>query len=115
MSRRDPGSAIRDMISHAEEAIDLVAGKTRGDLDRDRVLQLAIVRLVEIVGEAARRVPEMERANVRNVPWRAIVGMRDHLIHGYHAVDLDILWIVVQDDLPALVGELRKTLPREPR
>jgi len=107
MSRRDPESAIRDMIAHADEAIALVAGKTRDDFDRERVLQLALVRLVEIVGEAARRVPDSERASRPDVPWRAIVGMRDHLIHGYHAVDLDILWTVVTDDLPALARNLR--------
>jgi uncharacterized protein with HEPN domain len=51
MSHRDPGSAIRDMITHAEEAMALASGKTRGDLDRDRVLQPALVRRVEAVGE----------------------------------------------------------------
>ncbi len=94
------------MVSHAREAMSLLSARTREDLDRDRVLQLAVVRLVEIVGEAARRVPEDERRRHPQVPWRAIVGMRDHLIHGYHAVDLDILWAVVREDLPTLVRDL---------
>ena len=106
MSHRDPGSGIRDMVSHAREVIDLLSARKREDLDRDRVLQLAVVRLVEIIGEAARRVPDDERRLHPEVPRRAIVGMGDHLIHGYHAVDLDILWTVVREDLPKLVTDL---------
>ncbi len=94
------------MVSHAREAMSLLSARTREDLDRDRVLQLAVVRLVEIVGEAARRVPDDERRLHPQVPRRAIVGMRDHLIHGYHTVDLDILWAVVREDLPTLVRDL---------
>lgn len=74
MSRRDPGSAIAHMVQHAQEAIALAAGRNRHELDADRTLQLALTRLVEIVGEAASRVPESERKGNAAVPWRAIIG-----------------------------------------
>ena len=70
---------------------------------------LAVVRLVEIIGEAARAVSEPTRTQFPEVSWRQIVGTRDRLIHGYEEVDLDILWTIVTDDLPVLVAELNRT------
>ncbi len=94
------------MLDHAREALDLVRGRTRKDLDEERQLELSLVRLLEIVGEAANRVPEEERRLYPSVPWRDIVDFRNRVIHGYDAVDLDIVWEIVQTDLPALVAAL---------
>jgi uncharacterized protein with HEPN domain len=98
------------MRDHAAEAITLVRGRKRADLETDRVLALALVRLLEIVGEAANRVPAEERSRCRDVPWIAIIGLRNRLIHGYDEVDLDILWEILDVDLPALVAELDRNL-----
>src|ERR1035437_4222071 len=106
MSLREPLTALRQMRDHAREALDLLAGKSRADLDASRVLSLAIVRLLEIVGEAAGRVPDDVRQAHANIPWFQIVGLRNRLIHGYDQVDLDIVWAVVTSDLPALVAHL---------
>jgi len=73
----------------ARETIELVRGRTRGDLDTDRVFALAIVRLLEIIGEAARRVPPDEQARIAGIPWESIVGLRNRLIHGKVAFPLD--------------------------
>ena len=81
-------------------------GRSRGDLDTDRVLALAVVRLLEIIGEAATRVPTEERARRPDIPWAAIVGLRNRLIHGYDDVDLDIVWAIVTSDLPTLLMRL---------
>jgi uncharacterized protein with HEPN domain len=94
------------MLDHAREAAAFAHGKNRADLDADRLLNLALVRLLEIVGEAAARVPEDVRAQHPEIPWAQIVGLRNRLIHGYDAVDLDILWEIVSDDLPPLVANL---------
>ena len=75
------------MLDHAQEAITLTRGKARADLDSDRVLNLALVRLLEVVGEAAGRVSEEERARYPEIPWPQIVGLRNRLIHGCDAVD----------------------------
>jgi uncharacterized protein with HEPN domain len=97
---------LAHMLRHAEEAIQFAAGRSRTDLDSDRLLNLALVRLLEIVGEAASRVsPAIQTANPA-VPWPQIIGMRNRLVHGYDSVDFDILWDIVQVDLPPLITEL---------
>jgi len=98
------------MLDHAREAVDMARGRKRADLDRDRQLNLALVRLLEIVGEAANRVPQEQRARIAAVPWSQIVGLRNRLIHGYDEVDFDILWRIVTLDLPRLIEALEKAL-----
>ena len=94
------------MRDHAHEVAELVRGRNRGDLDSDRLLALAVVRLLEIIGEAAARVPAEERARLPGVPWSSIVGLRNRLIHGYDDVDHDIVWAIVTTDIPLLVSQL---------
>ncbi len=94
------------MLDHAREATRLVEGRTRPDLDADRVLSLALVRLLEIVGEAAANVSPEARTRHPAIPWSEVVGLRNRLIHGYDSVDLDILWRIVESDLPVLVRDL---------
>jgi uncharacterized protein with HEPN domain len=79
-------------------------------LDEQRVLNLALVRLLEIIGEAANRVPATDRERYAQVPWEQIIGLRHRLIHAYDRVDFDILWQIVTRDLPPLVAELEKIL-----
>ena len=107
MSRHDPTVALLHMLDHAREALELVADRTPEEFKGDRVLNLALVRLVEVVGEAASRVPDQVRTRHSDIPWRQIVGMRNRLTHGYDAVDLDILWEVITTDLPPLVERLQ--------
>jgi uncharacterized protein with HEPN domain len=96
------------MLDYAVEAAALVEGKDRSDLDLDRMLNLALVRLLEIVGEAANRIPSDERSKYPGIQWTGIVGLRNRLIHGYDAVDFDILWEIVTVDLPPLITELER-------
>ena len=92
MTMHDDTPRLRHMLEHAREALSLAAGKTRGDLDKERTLELSLTHLVEIVGEAAARVSVATRSEHHHVPWQEITGLRNRLIHGYDAVDLDILW-----------------------
>jgi uncharacterized protein with HEPN domain len=108
MSRRDPRIAFQQMLSHAEEAVRLCEGRARLDLDSDRLLNLALVRLLEIIGEAANRVPVEAQLQYPQIPWLQIVGLRNRLIHGYDEVDFDILWEIITHDLPALINTLQK-------
>jgi uncharacterized protein with HEPN domain len=78
------------------------------------ILNLALVRLLEIVGEAAARVPDDVRTRHSVIPWPQIVGLRNRLIHGYDTVDFDILWQIVIVDLPPLIGELDRILGPSP-
>ena len=87
-----------------------VSGKAREDLDRDEMLLFALVRAVEVLGEAASKVSLEARAEVPAVRWAAVVGMRNRLIHAYFDVDRDILWATVSDDLPGLKIQLSLAL-----
>ena len=101
------------MLDHAREAITLTQGKARSDLDSDRLLSLALVRLPEIVGEAAGRVSEEECSLHPEIPWSQIVSLRNRLIHGYDAVDNDILWQIICQDLPSLGASLEEILTQD--
>lgn len=98
------------MLDHAREAIILSEGKSSEELVNDRVLGLAIVRLMEIVGEAANRIPKEEQSRHPEIPWTQIIGLRNRLIHGYDAIDYEILWNILNHDLPELVQSLERTL-----
>jgi uncharacterized protein with HEPN domain len=113
MSQHDPLVALRHMLDHAQEAVALVGGRSRGDLDSDRLLQLALTRLVEIVGEAAGRVPPELQARHSQLPWREAISARNRLIHGYDFVDLDILWEIVANDLPQLIPLIESAITSE--
>lgn len=80
------------MLDHALEAVSMTNGKTRADLDKDRPLNLALVRLLDIIGEAATRIPKEEQARCKDISWSEIVSLRNRLNHGYDTVDFDILW-----------------------
>jgi uncharacterized protein with HEPN domain len=110
MSRHESDARLRHMLDHAKEAVSMVQGKTRADLDTDRKLNLSLVRLLEIVCEAAARVPAEERKLYSDIPWPEVIGLRNRLIHGYDSVDYDILWKIVCDDLPPLITALQKAL-----
>jgi uncharacterized protein with HEPN domain len=110
MSRRDVRVALRQLRSHAQEAVALTNDKKRGDLDSDRLLYLALTRLLEIAGEAANRVPVPFREQRPQVPWQKIIGLRNRLIHGYDRVNLDILWATTRADLPRLVMQIEEIL-----
>lgn len=101
------------MLDHAREAVGLAAGKRREDLDADRTLNLALVRLCEIIGEAASRVPLPDRERMPQIRWRGFVGLRNRLIHAYEEVNFDILWEIVSTDLPSLIESLEKTISAE--
>ncbi len=110
MSRHESVVRLRHMLDHAREAMVLIQGKTRPDLDTDRKLNLALVRLLEIVGEAASRTTKEDRETYAEIPWPKIVGLRNRLFHGYDFVDFDILWQILNHDLPPLIVQLEDIL-----
>jgi len=99
------------MLDHAREAVCMAREKSRADLDLNRSLNLSLTRLLEIVGEAASRMSKEEQSAHPEIPWSQIVSMRNRLIHGYDAVDFDILWQIVTQDLPPLIAMLETIIP----
>lgn len=113
MSRHEDEVRLGHMLDHAAEAVEMCRGRQRADIDSDRMLNLAMVRLIEIVGEAADRVSKQGQASRAEIPWREIIGMRNRIVHGYDEVNFDILWAVIHDDLPPLIEKLRDVLGRK--
>lgn len=104
---------LRHMRDAARSALRFVQGRDRADLDADEMLAFALVRALEIVGEAAVRLSDATRAADPIIPWSDIIGMRNRLAHGYFDVDHDILWMTVTQRLPDLAAWL-DTLPLDP-
>ncbi len=107
MTQHDPIQSMRDMLDYAEKAVRFVEGTSRSDLENDEVLMLALVRAVEVVGEAANRVPPDTQQLHPAIPWPQIIGTRHRLIHGYDFLDVDVLWDTIRDDLPPLIEQLK--------
>jgi uncharacterized protein with HEPN domain len=99
------------MLDTARKATSKIAGQAREEFDRDENLRLALAHLIQVLGEAARRVsPAFQQAHPE-VPWKQIVGMRHKVVHDYLQVDFDIVWAVVTADLPPLIADLERFVP----
>lgn len=108
--KREDRIRLQHMLDAATDALSFAGGHDRKDLDSDRQLVLAVVKSVEIIGEAAGRVDPRVRSQISELPWDDIITMRHRLVHAYYDVNLDIVWRTVQDDLPGLVDVLQSVL-----
>jgi uncharacterized protein with HEPN domain len=109
---RDDDVRIRHMIDAIEAALRFAKGRERADLDTDEMLLFALVRAVEIVGEAASKLSAEGRGQLPQVPWNSVTGMRNRLVHAYFDIDRDILWATVTQALPPLLEQLRAAQQR---
>ncbi|ACK69451.1 protein of unknown function DUF86 [Gloeothece citriformis PCC 7424] len=110
MSKIDDLTRLKHIRDAAAEALFFIENKTREDLDTNRMLSLALVRLIEIIGEAANHVSESSKTKYVKIPWRQIIGMRNRIIHAYFDVDLEIVWQVITQDLFPLIVEVEKAI-----
>jgi len=111
MLSTDDGVRMRHMLDAARQAVKFAKDRTREELDTNSMLALSIVRLLEIIGEAAKNVSEDLRRASPQIPWKQIAGTRDRLAHGYFDVDLDIVWAIVSSDLPVLIAAIEEIIP----
>jgi uncharacterized protein with HEPN domain len=110
--REDDRVRVRHMIDAAADVAQFISGRKRKDLDSDRMLRFAVVRAIEIIGEAATQLSEETRSSAPEIPWRAIIGMRNRLIHASWDIDADIVWKTITERLPPLLVMLRALLER---
>jgi uncharacterized protein with HEPN domain len=101
---------LRHMLDAARKAAQFSQGRSRSDLDANEMLALALVRLLEIIGEAASGISTDVRERCPEIPWSQVVSTRNRLIHGYYDMDLSIIWKIVTHDLPPLITELERII-----
>lgn len=89
---------LRHMLDAAKEAVEICGGKSRQDIENERLLNLSLVRLLEIIGEAANFISSNVRAKYCKIEWSQIIGMRNRLVHGYDNIDYDILFETIRKD-----------------
>lgn len=110
MSRHDDNITLRQILDHAREAMKLTQERSRTDFDTDRVWYLAMIQLLQILGEAVSRLSQSYRNTYPKIPWNEIISLRNRLIHGYNEIDKDIVWKIINTDLPALVESIEKII-----
>lgn len=99
---------LRHMRDHAAKAIALAAGKTRAEFDADEVLRLALMYLIQIVGEAASQLSQKTKDAHPEIPWQSIIGMRHRIVHGYFAIDEDVVWKTLTTELEPLLQAMAR-------
>ena len=104
---------LLDMLLSARDAQSVVAQLTREQFQSSRIHQLASLKALETVGDAASRISDTFRSAHPEIPWREIIGMRNRLIHAYFKVDLDKVWETIQVGLPPLIERLQLLVPLE--
>lgn len=111
--RADDAIRLRHMLDAARQAVQFCEGRCRPELDTDPMLVLALVKVLEIMGEAATQVSNSCQTSLPGIPWADIIGMRHRLVHAYFDINLEILWRTVQEDLPPLIPVLEAALHGE--
>ena len=112
--QKDDNVRLRHMLDAAREAVHFAEGKTRDHLDGDRMLALALMKCIEIIGEAAANISNKGREALPAIPWKSILGMRNRLVHAYFEIDLDVVWYTTTVSLPPLIQILEGILKPEP-
>ncbi len=102
MSERRIGDYLQDILDASDDAINFVEGMTFAEFEKDRKTIFAATRAIQIIGEAAKKIPESLKAKYPAIPWKAMAGMRDKVTHEYFGVNLKVLWDTIEQDLPTL-------------
>jgi uncharacterized protein with HEPN domain len=113
MSAIDDLSRLKHIMDAGQEALSFIDGYNRADLDTNRMLALSLVKELEIIGEAANNISKGCQDRYPQVSWRAVVGMRNRLIHAYFGIDYDVVWQTVTESLPRLLIEVEAIIKNE--
>ena len=114
MSDHDDRLPMHQMLEHAREAVEMIRGRTRTELQASRLLQLALVHLVQVVGGSGpARVSRAGQTTHPEVPWGKAITTRHRMVHGYDTIDYDVVWDTIAEDFPPLVAALERVLAGE--
>jgi uncharacterized protein with HEPN domain len=113
MENKEDAVYLGHMLDMTRRGLQAIKGKSRTEYDADDILRLGLTHIVQVIGEAARKVSLEFQQRHPELPWRQIIGMRHRIVHDYMRVDEDILWQVVTTDLPSLLPLLEHILPNE--
>ena len=108
--KREYGDYIQDIIDPIKETEEFTKELLFNDFKGDKKTVNAVIRSLEIMGEAAKKIPDELRKKYSGIPWKEMAGIRDKLIHEYHGVDLEIIWKVVKEELPPVKPHILKLL-----
>ena len=112
-TRENDPFRLRHRLDWARTTERIAAGESRQSLDEDQMMQLAMARTLQIIGEAANNVTLETRRGYEMVPWTDIIGMRHRMVHVYYAVDLDVIWKTVTEHVPSLIHHLENLLEQD--
>lgn len=99
---------VSDMIEFAEKVLTYTEGMNQLSFTDSGISYDAVLRNLELIGEAATHIPETVRQSHSNIPWRRVIATRNRLIHAYLGIDNDIIWSIICDDIPPLLTELKQ-------
>jgi uncharacterized protein with HEPN domain len=102
---------LKHILDASQKALEFTRDKARTDLENNEMLALSLVRLLEIIGEAANAVSSQFQAKHPSIPWRKMIALRNRLINGYFDINLDIVWDTVLKDLPPLIEQIQRIMP----
>jgi uncharacterized protein with HEPN domain len=108
--KRDPRVYLAQILERVEKIISYTESGKESFLSNP-IVQDAVIRNLEVIGEAAKRIPDEYKASLPTIPWRGLAGLRDVLIHQYEGVSLDEVWTIVERDIPSLRNTITKILP----
>jgi len=107
---RDSRDYLRDIVRYAEVGERMLEGLDLDEVAKDEVKVLAALQVLEIIGEASKKVPDSLKRRYPEIPWKDVAGTRDKLIHGYFDVDLEVVWRSLLEDLPPLRSAVARML-----
>lgn len=110
MVKRDYRVYVKDMLDNMQMAEDFLKNVSFEKLSEDKKTTYAVIRCVEIIGEAAKHIPDVMRKNHPEIPWKMMAGMRDKVVHEYFGIVLEVVWKTVKEEIPILKPLLKRIL-----